>query len=211
MLNFENLKKTWHGQTALPPGPTSYDQASLEKLIRTRVNKHLKASLQYFWASFALQMLMYALLGHVTIKYWQDAEMRTFTFGGILLYLPFTLVLLHKFKRMATIKPSGPANAVTSLHDFVLRQQTLLRSFYKFKKRYELILIPLSTAIGVFVTFRLFVPGGVAAHWTGAAITYILSLLSYLAAIRAENRKGFEKPIQQLQAILDEFRGDPDG
>jgi hypothetical protein len=82
----------------------------------------------------------------------------------------------------------------------------LLLSFYRFKKWYELILIPLASAIGVFILFKLYVPGGVQAHWTGAVMTFAITLISCALAIRTENRKNFREPLEQFDRVLAEFR-----
>jgi uncharacterized membrane protein YjjP (DUF1212 family) len=67
-------------------------------------------------------------------------------------------------------------------------------------------LIPVSAAIGVFLFFRLYLPGGVQAFPVGAFITYALTLLSCYWAIRVENKKSFSEPLQQLEAILQEYQ-----
>jgi len=112
-------------------------------------------------------------------------------------------VLLKKFKQMAIAKPEG--NAGKSLHEYVTRQHTLLKSFYSFKRSYEFALVPLSSAIGVFLTFKLFVPGDVVAHLAGMVITFILTLVAMVVAIRAENKKSFEQPLKELEQLLQEF------
>jgi hypothetical protein len=112
---------------------------------------------------------------------------------------------MRKFKKLVTARPWLQQNIGASLHDYVLGQQTLLRSFYNFKKWYEFFLIPLSCAIGVSLVFELYVPGGVHGHQWGAVITFLVSLASCIAAIYFENQKSFILPIKQLQNILDEF------
>jgi hypothetical protein len=82
----------------------------------------------------------------------------------------------------------------------------LLESFFTFKKRYEMVLIPLSAAIGVLLIFLLYVPGGVSEHLLGAFITYVLTLLSCYLAIRSENKKNFVQPLDQLGEILNEYK-----
>ena len=67
-------------------------------------------------------------------------------------------------------------------------------------------LVPLSTALGVWLTFQLYVPGGVANHLPGAALLYLLSLLSCGWAIQRENRLYFQQPLRSLQDLLAEFR-----
>ena len=208
MITLEELKTKWGEKQSASPGHAAYDSASLEKIIRSRVSRHTKTSLHYFWASFTLQVLVYSLLSHVIVKYWQDTVTLYFSIGGVFLFLPFTIMLMRKFKALALIKPSRDENALTSLYDYVLRQQAQLSSFYNFKKWYELLLTPLCSAIGVILVFKLYVPGGVEEHWIGAITTFMITILSCVAAIRSENKKSFKAPIQQLQNILAEFRRD---
>ena len=164
----------------------------------------MKITMRYFWGAFALQILVYALLSHVILKYGSDAQTLLTGLAGILLFLPFTVILMKKFKQMAVNRPQG--NTGIPLYDYIVRQQQLLQSFYAFKKRYELVLVPLSSAIGVFLTFKLFVPGGVMQHPMGAIITLGITLISMVLAIRSENKKSFAQPLQDLDQLLQEFR-----
>ena len=166
-------------------------------------------AMRYFWASFTLQIIVYALLSHVIVKYWSDTEVLGLSILGILLFLPFTIMLINKFKSIARIKLSNITE--TFMHQYVLRHYQLLLSFYRFKKRYELLLIPLSSEIGIIVSFKLFVPGGIYEHTTGAAITFIFTLISCALAIHSENNKSFKQPLQQLQDILEEFKSEAQG
>jgi len=198
METLDKLKGQWE---TISLSRAAYDETSLNAIIKSRVNKQLKTSMQYFWASFALQILVYAMLSHVIVKYFHHSAVLFSAIGGIVLYIPFTIVLMRKFKRMASVSLKG-----SSLHDYVSQQKNVLESFFTFKKRYELVLIPLSAAIGVFLTFALYVPGGVFQHLTGTAITYVLTLLSCYWAIHSENKKNFIQPLQQLDMILAEYR-----
>jgi hypothetical protein len=206
MTTLEELKKKWEENQSTPS--VAYDSFALEKIFKSRVKKHTNRAMQYFWASFALQILVYALLSHVIVKYWSDTEMVLFSLGGVLLFLPFTIMLMKKFKRIATTKLSANGNTGTSLHQYVLQHHALLRSFYNFKKRYELVLIPLSSAIGIFLTFKLYVPGGVEQHPAGAVVTFVITLFSCATAIYSENKKSFEQPLSQLRQILNEFKSE---
>ena len=206
MKTIDDLKKVWEGNQNTPSTSQAYDEESLAKIFKSRVSKQAHLAMQYFWASFALQIIVYALLSHVIVKYWSDADMFWFSIGGVFLYVPFTIMLMKKFKRMAKIKLNG--NSGASLHHYVSDHHTLLLSFYRFKKGYELILIPLSCAIGVFLTFKLYVAGGVLTSPVFAAILLILSLISCAIAIHSENKKNFRQPIHQLDEILAEFKNE---
>jgi hypothetical protein len=202
MTTFEELMKMWNENQA---APSPYDQRSIEKIVRSRTKKHINKAMQYFWAAFTLQILVYGLLSHMMIKYGSDTETLLLSIAGVILFLTFTIMLLKKFKRLAVAKPklSEP-----SLYHYVFHQHSSLESFYSFKKRYELILIPLSSAIGVFLTFKLFVPGGVQENPTGAIITFAATLISCVLAIRSENKRNFAQPLHQLEKVMEEFKHD---
>ena len=161
--------------------------------------------MRYFWASFGLQILVYALLSHVIVKYGSDDETLLFGIAGILLFIPFTVMLMRKFKRMAVTRPKDGSTG-TSLRSYVQQQYSLLQSFYTFKKRYEFILIPLAAAIGIFLTFKLYVPGGALAYLTSAISIFVITVVSCALAIVSENKKSFEQPLNELQKIIEEFK-----
>jgi hypothetical protein len=160
MSTFEDLREIWKANQETVLVSKHYDRKTLDSIVKSRMKKNMKKSMHYFWGSLFLQILVYALLSHVIIRYGSDAETLIFGIAGILLFLPFTVVLMKKFKRMATVKPED-GNSGKSLYRYVFQQHALLKAFYTFKKRYEFLLVPLSTGIGVFLTFKLFVPGGV--------------------------------------------------
>ncbi len=162
--------------------------------------------MQYFWASFILQIIVYALLSHVIIKYGSDTAVLGVAAGCALLYVPFTVMLLRKFKQLAVLKMGEEHTASLSIYEYISRQHALLTGFYKFKKAYELFLIPLSSAILIWIFFRIYVPGGIMAHPLGALICFILTLVSCIVAIIMENKKRFEQPISQLKEILHELK-----
>ena len=209
MSTFEDLLKKWGEtqETVLQPG--AYNQVSLDKIVRSRTKKHMNKVMHYFWASFGLQVLVYAMLCAVMVQHGRDGETLLFCIAGILLFLPFTILLMKKFKAMAIAKPvvkNEGEDAGATVYNYVLRQHNLLQSFYTFKKRYELILIPISSAIGIFLTFKLFVPGGAMQYQEAATGIFIVTIVSCFATIYMENKKSFEQPLHQFREILEEFK-----
>jgi len=205
MKTLEEFKSEWGKSLGTPLSQQPYNKTELEKIFRARIKKHTNKAMQYFWASFVLQVIVYALLSHVIVKYWPDTTTLLLSMAGVALYIPFTIILMNKFKQMAVTKLVDKSDPAASLRHYTIQQYTLLQSFYRFKKLYELMLIPLSAAIGVVLVFKLYVPGGVPQHLTGALISFIITLLSCAMAIRSENKKSFEQPLRQLRNILDEF------
>jgi hypothetical protein len=207
MSTFENIKKIWdenqHTDFQIP----TYNHETFKKIVMSRTKKNINKSMQYFWGAFVLQLLVYGLLSNVVITHWNDPQTVWLGILGIALFIPFTVVLMKKFKRMAIAKPLETGGKI-SLYNYVRSQHSLLQSFYRFKQRYELILIPVSSAIGVFLTFKLWVPGGVSANPTGALITFAITVISCAAAIYSENRKNFRGPLTDLHQLLEEFEHD---
>ncbi|HET6541372.1 MAG TPA: hypothetical protein VFG46_12860 [Chryseolinea sp.] len=207
MSTIEELKKMWGANPETTQAYKPYDHKTLENIIKSRTKKNMKKSMHYFWGAFFLQILVYALLSHVILKYGADTTTLFAGIAGMLLYLPFTILLMKKFKQMAILKPAQ-GNSGRTLFQYILQQRALLQSFYTFKKRYELLLIPLSTGIGVFLTFKLFVPGGIEENPTGAIITFLITVAGMVASIRLENKKSFEQPLNDLNRLLDEFQAE---
>jgi len=201
MSTLEDFKANWENQ--FQPA-NNINIAALDKLVKSRVKKQTNIAVNYFWASLALQILVYALLSHVIVKYWFDAKVVVPALLGILIYVPFSVLLMKKFKQFA-FSPLD-TSSITSIQEHTQLKYRLLENILSFKRKYELFLVPVSTAIGVFVTFQLYVPGGVTSHWSGAMITFAISLLSCAYAIYLENKRNFRQPLGELKQIMDEFK-----
>ena len=204
MLTLDELKKGWQTDAPIASDPIRYEQADLLAVLKVKGARQVNRAIRYFWASLTLQIIVYGLLSHLFIRFWGTPTVQWLCLAGGLLYLPFTIVLMRQFKRMALATPARP-DMNFSVQARIQQQYDSLRAFYRFKRRYEYGLIPLSTALGVWLTFRLYVPGGMLQHPTGATITYLLSLLACVWTIRQENRNQFEEPLGNLKNLLEEF------
>ncbi|GAB3507878.1 hypothetical protein GCM10027341_43060 [Spirosoma knui] len=204
MATLDELKKKWNTDAPSLSASAPYDQAGLLAITRARSARQVNRTIRYFWASLTLQIIVYGLLSHLFIRFWGVSTVQWLCLAGVLLYLPFTIVLMRQFKRVALASPVQTDTDV-SVQARIQQQYNSLTAFYRFKRSYEYVLVPLSTALGVWLTFMLFVPGGVLQHPAGAAVTYLLSLLSCVWAIRQENHNQFKQPLQNLEKILNEF------
>lgn len=196
----DEMKNKWASQKEAGP---SYDANNLSRLVQQRAHRHARESVKYFWASMVLQILVYALYAHVIVKHFNDPFTISFALLGILIYIPFTYMLLRRFKTFAALKPDD--NGASSLFHYVTKQRAQLQAFFRFKLRYELLLIPLSTLFGTLLVFHIYVPGGPMANPNGVWITMVITLLSCYLAIKKENRKSFHAPLAALSQLLDEF------
>lgn len=200
MQNIDELKNGWR-QQSYPINSIEIDQNNLRQIMKSKINSQKNQSMKYFWAAFVLQIIVYAFLSHLMIKYWSDRSLLYVCAFCFLLYIPFTVVLLRKYKKMAVLKISG--NAVEqSMFSYVKKQHQLLSGFYSFKRKYELLLIPLSSAILIWVVFRLYVPGGIVDHPILTLVCFLGTLASCAQAIIMENKRNFKEPLRNYELIL---------
>ncbi|MFT2008636.1 hypothetical protein ACMA1I_08170 [Pontibacter sp. 13R65] len=204
MSALDDLKKNWNSSQHMYQAAAPYDAKSFQQVIQTSMKKQHKMIFRYFWATFTLHVLVYALLSHVMVRYLADTTTLLLSILGLAVTVPFTFIMLQRYKQMASA--SVKQQSTDTIYSYVQQQRKRLAGFYFFKKRYELILIPLLSAIGVVLVFNLYFPGGVMAFPVGAIVTYLLTLLSCFFAIRNENQIYFNRPLQELQAILDDFK-----
>jgi hypothetical protein len=202
MKSLDALRTQWNEENG--GSENQYDHDSFMKVVKTRVRKESGRAFQYFWAAFVLQIVVYALLGHVIVKYWRDSYIFIPAIINLALYIPFTVVMMKRFKRMATI--SGKTSADNAVADYVSRHRDILAGFYKFKQSYEYLLIPVSAIIGTVITFQIWVEGGVWEFPKAAAIVFGVTMVSCIIAVRNENKKNFEGPLAQMNAIVEELK-----
>ncbi len=201
MQNLEDIQKNWKGRVELSElNPLT--KLAWQTLLVKRVNKQKNTSLKYFWASFVYQIIVYGLLSHVIVKHWEEILVWLPGVFCLLLYVPFTIVLMQKFKRMALLQSDDKSASDLSIKDYVHEQYRIITSFYRFKIRYEYFLVPLSSMVFVWILFKLYVPGGVMAYPKMSILLFIIVMGACAAAVLAENNRNFKKPIRQLEEVL---------
>lgn len=201
MQNLEEIKTNWKGGTQ-QSRPGDLDKSAWQTVLKQQAKKQKNLSMQYFWASFIYQIIVYGFLVHVIIKYWGDPMVLLTSVFCLLLYVPFMIVLMQKFKRMAVLKQNENPASDLSIKQYIQDQHSLLSSFYAFKTRYEIVLVPFSSAIFVWIFFRFYFPNGVFDYPTASILLFIVVLGACSAAIFAENQRNFKKPMKKLEEIL---------
>jgi hypothetical protein len=115
------------------------------------------------------------------------------------MYLPLTIVLMRKYKAMLVPRPGVSTDIKTGVEN----QRRLLQSFFTFKKRFDLVSIPVNSFILVIIMFNLYVPGGIELHLFWGIVSFVLLVLIYTIAAWFENKKHFIQPIKRFGLILE--------
>jgi len=198
MATLEEIKKQWQSGGR---HPDQYDLTSYNQIIQRKMKTQRNAIFKYFWGTFAYHMIVYAMLTHVLVRFWSDTSIVVAALVGLAVTIPFTAIMVRRFSKMAADRFTGNDSAIVQ---FITRQHALLSGYFAFKKRYEWIMIPLQCAVGVFIVFHLYMPGGIIAHPLGAFITFGLSIAGCVEAIRLENRRNFKIPLENLENLIRE-------
>lgn len=206
MKNLEEIKRNWKVATK-HLNSDSLDESAWESLLEQRIKKQKNISMRYFWASFTFQLIVYGFLAHVILKYSEDIQTLLPSVLCFLLYVPYTVVLMRKFKRLAALRKDDGLILNLSIKEYAFKYHGLLMGFYSFKTKYELVLVPLSSAIFVWVFFKIyFPPNGIFGHPLSSSLLFIFVLGACTIAILRENKRNFKKPIAQLEKILKDIQ-----
>ena len=138
-------------------------------------------------------------------KYWGNNFIMFWSVAGIILYVPFTFMLLHKIKSMKMMTSATLNSPLPDIVNNVKNQHRVLFSFFRFKRNFELFLIPANCFIFILLVFKLYVPGGPEANLAGCMVSYIILVSIFCLAVYAENKKRFKGPLRQLELILEDI------
>jgi hypothetical protein len=205
MENFDEIKKLWSENKVTVTCNTPVSPEYVDQLISNRIKKVNRNFREYFWTSFIYQNMVYACLAFLIVRYFSRPDIAILSIAGILLYIPFTIVFMKKFKSAFLLNKEGVAFSDDDIYLNIKNRYTRLSEFFRFKKRFDWVIVPLNCVLIVVINFILFVPGGVMANITAGIILLIVWLVIFIIAIRIENKKKFLEPLRQLETILEDF------
>jgi len=200
METLDQIRDFW--QSNQEPGTASYNKQEIDKVIKSRIIREKKGIAEYFWVAFVFQVMLYSFACHLTIKYWNDVSISLLCAAGIIMYLPLTVVLMRKFKAMLVPR----IGLATDIRTGVENQRKLLQSFFTFKKRFDLVSIPVNSFILVMILFKLYVPGGIEQNLFWSIVSFVLLVLMYAIAAWFENKKHFIQPIERFSVMLEDIK-----
>ncbi|MDB4923319.1 hypothetical protein [Mucilaginibacter sp.] len=199
METLDEARNFWQ-KTNQESNPSPIIKEEVDNVIKTRVKMEQKNAAQYFWLSFVFQIVIYSFACYLIIKYWGDGRMMTLSAAGILLYIPLTIILMKKFQTFF-----NPPPQIFDIRTGIKNQYQSLDQFFSFKKRFDLISIPLNSIILTAILFKLYVPGGIEGHPAGAVMVCLGMLVIYSTATWFENKKHFTKPLKRFRFILEDI------
>lgn len=206
MKKFEDIKQIWECEHNKVENLQAYDENAIETVIKNRIKLHKNTVMKYFWTTFILQLTVYAIFSHLFVKSLFSDNILWPCLIVIILFIPFTTVLLKKYKAIAVTNLNN--NSGSSIKQFLHEHKSHLESFYKFKKRYELILVPVCSAITVIIYFQKFVNYVSSYKWIIALIIFTSSSLIWYVLIKWQNKKSFQDPLSQIDSTINEFTKD---
>jgi hypothetical protein len=184
------------------PEITSND---LRSITASRVRKQFKTVAGFVWASVVHQIILYSFLSYTLVRNWGNMPIMLLSLAGAAVYVPLTAMLLRRARALysGTSETTGAASA--DIGHYVRAQRERLADFFRFKRRMDFIGVPVSCAIVVFVTFTLFVSGGVMAYPIASVVVFAVWVAMSVAAVRAENRKRFAAPLRHLANVIEDL------
>lgn len=204
MEEFDDIKKIWNENK--PSGQCSPEY--IDNVVSMRIKKVKSSFREYFWLSFIYQNMVYASLVFLIAKFFSRTDIVILSIAGILVYLPFTIVFMRKFKTAFLNNSEGLAFSENDIYLNIKNSHSRISEFFRFKKRFDWVMIPLNCVLIVVINFILFVPGGIMDNLIVGALLFFVWLIIFIIAIRSENKKRFSEPLQQLGSVLEEFRVD---
>ncbi len=176
----------------------------LRSITASRVHKQFKTVAGFVWAALVHQIILYSFLSYTLVRTWGDTPIMLLSLAGAVLYVPLTVMLLRRARALYARAGEVPA-AAADISQFVRAERDRLAGFFRFKRRMDWTGVPVSCAIVVFVTFTLFVSGGVQAYPLASATLFAVWVGMSVVVVRAENRKRFAAPLGHLDAVLEDL------
>jgi hypothetical protein len=179
----------------------------LRSITASRVKKQFKTVAGFVWASLVHQIILYSFLSYALVRNWGNTPVMLLSLAGAAVYVPLTAMLLRRARELylRTGVGSSDSAAASDIAHYVRAERDRLAGFFRFKQRQDVIGVPVSCAIVVFVTFTLFVSGGITVYPIASAIVFAAWIAMSAVAVCAENRKRFAAPLKHLEAVIEDL------
>ncbi len=206
MAQIEDIKKVWLKGCSRPQSNNSgVSKSDMIDVIRSRVRKENKIMFEYIIAIGVWHMIIYAVMTHLVVRYWGNWDIMGYALGGIFMYLPYTIVFMRRIggKNLRAFAPQQAA--ISDIRTNLKNHYLQLSAFFRFKKKFDLIGIPLTCFIMVMLLSNLRIIPDIEKQLVVAVIFFVVYLTLFITATIIDNRKRFKQPLKQLEIVLKEM------
>jgi len=200
------LEMVWKESKAREAEPARVSPKDMQAIIASRVKKQRKTVSEFVWAAVVYQIILYSFLTRTLVRNWGDTQSMLLCLAGAALYIPLTVVLIRRVRKLFGRRVEELGVAVPDMLHKVEGEYRRLGEFFQFKKRMDWIGVPVSCAIIVLVTFTLFVHGGVTGNPVASLALFGVWVGMSVMAIHAENKKRFILPLRHLEEVLGDLK-----
>jgi hypothetical protein len=202
MQNEHSLQQLWQSANA---ENQKIEEKEFLPTLAAKFKNEQKVIMQYYWASFIYQLVIYSIAAHVMIRHWGNMEVTSISIALILLYMPFTFIQMRRYKAICTRTP-GSLNQ--DISKYVHEQHALLESFFRFKLWYDRFIVPLNLLLITALIFTAYVPGGIRENLVVAGSIFLIALIIFMIVLEKENRDKFQGPLEKLKLLQNELNLD---
>jgi len=204
MEPLNDLKNSWNQEDFEMNGTRSVNKSSFRDIILSVANRERNKVIQYFWAAFAYQIILYSLFCFAFFRNIGNQAILLAVLAGLCANIPFTWALLKRFKIMYRQSLSKSISGYSIKANIEL-YYTRLSAFFRFKKFADGILLPVNALIAVFILFGIYTVGGLFQHLISGSILFAGIWLACGIAVWLENKNNFRKPLRKIALLLQEF------
>ena len=208
MKSFEEIQKCWKEQKGVSDNAVILSETALTKLIRSGVKKEQKLVWEYCIASGFWQWLVYASLTHFIIRFWGDWQFMISCLAVILLYIPFTVMFIKKFRNMRMVTFNKADLRSQNIHATLKTQYKMLHEFFSFKKKFDWLNIPFCCIMIVMILYKYGMIPSFKENIAASVSVFLVYALLFVIAIYVENGKRFKVPLQKLDMVIREMEED---
>ena len=179
-------------------------KSSFRNIILSGANREKNQVIQYFWAAFVYQIILYSLFCWTFFRNSGNRAILLAVLAGLCANIPFTWALLKRFKIMygQSLSRGTPGYSIkTNIELYYTR----LSAFFRFKKIADGFLVPVNAFIATYILFGLYTAGGFFHHLFWGFILFAGIWLACGVAVWLENKNNFQKPLHKIALLLQEF------
>lgn len=197
------IKSCWERGKSVEGAYASLNEKDFDTIVASRVRKQFKAVAEYVWAALVYQIILYSFLAHTLVHEWGHAPSMFLCFAGGALYVPLSVALIRRVRRL--FSPSTMLESNTNISCTLEQEYARFNSFFRFKRRMDWVGVPVSCAIIAFVTLTLF-GNGMSGNVIGGLVLFAIWVGLSIVAVHAENKKRFIAPLHHLERLLEDLK-----